>query len=118
MRDEVGVAPEHLANLTFVVPMVIENREGETLRRVSDVGLIGDGGKSVERIATWDSKRDAFSVLADESARAALADRLGMDESTLVAELDRREAFLQRLLDDGVSDIPAVEEAVAAFANG
>ena len=118
MRDEVGVAPEHLANLTFVVPMVIENREGETLRRVSDVGLIRDGGKSVERIATWDSKRDAFSVLDDESARAALADRLGMDESTLVAELDRREAFLQRLLDDGVSDIPAVEEAVAAFANG
>ena len=83
-----------------------------------DVGLIGDGGKSVERIATWDSRRDAFSVLADESARVALADRLGMDESTLVAELDRREAFLQRLLDDGVSDIPAVEEAVAAFANG
>ena len=115
MRDEVGVAPEHLANLTFVVPMVIENREGETLRRVSDVGLIGDGGKSVERIATWDNKRDVFSVLDDESARAALADRLGMDESTLVAELDRREAFLQQLLDDDVSEIASVEEAVAAF---
>ena len=35
--------------------------------------------------------------------------------STLVAELERREAFLQQLLDDGVSAIPAVEEAVAAF---
>ena len=115
MRDEVGVAPEHLDNLTFVAPMAMETREGETLRRVRDVGLIGDGGKSVERIATWDSKRDAFSVLDDESARAALADRLGLDELTLVAELDRREAFLQRLLDDGVSDIPAVQEAVTAF---
>ena len=97
--------------------MAMETREGETLRRVRDVGLIGDGGTTVERIATWDSKRDTFSVLDDESARAALADRLGLDESTLIAELERREAFLQRLLDDGVSEIAAVQEAVAAFAS-
>ena len=38
--EEVGVPRAHLASLTFVVPLAVVHREGGTLRRVRDVGLL------------------------------------------------------------------------------
>jgi hypothetical protein len=117
LADEVGVPRAQLARLTFVVPLAIAHREGEALRRVLDVGLLGDGagGLDVQRIASWDEKRDAFSVLDSKSERTALAGRLGMEPATFDRELLRREAFLQRLLTDSVSEMDAVQAAVDAF---
>src|SRR3990172_4624276 len=96
LREEVGVPREHLARLTFVVPLAVAHREGETLRRVLDVGLLGDGegGLAVRRIAAWDERRDAFAVLDSKSERAALAARLGMAQAAFDRELLRREAFV------------------------
>ncbi len=117
LRDEIGVPREHLARLTFVVPLAIAQREGETLRRVLDVGLIGDGegGLSVQRIAVWDERRDAFAVLDSKSARAALAGRLGMEQAAFDRELLRREVFLQKLLSDSTIDMEAVQATIATF---
>ena len=114
---DIGVEREHLAHLTFVVPLAVVHRDGGTLRRVREVGLLGpgDGGPTIERIVTWDEQRDAFSVLEETTHRQALAARLGLEEDAFDHELSRREEFLQRLLDEGTSSIPAVEEAVAAF---
>lgn len=114
LAEDVGVASEHLSRLTFVAPLAIIHREAGTLRRVLDVGLV-EGGGAVRRLATWDDKADSFAVLEDEDARAALAERLGMDVNALDADLAAREAFLARLLADGVSDIPGVQEALDAY---
>jgi hypothetical protein len=114
---EVGVPREHLAQLTFVVPLAVAQRDGRTLRRVREVALLGpgEGGLKVRRIATWDEKRDDFSVLDDEDGRAALADRLNLDADALDRELAQREAFLRRLVAEGVSSMEGVQEAVDAF---
>ena len=112
-----GVRREHLAHLTFVVPLAISQRASGTLRRVREVGLLGpgDGGLAVRPIAAWDEHNDSFSVLEDKAARTALAGRLGMANEKFAQELRRREAFLRRLMRDGVSSIDAVEQAVADF---
>jgi type IV secretory pathway ATPase VirB11/archaellum biosynthesis ATPase len=111
-----GVPRTHLANLTFVVPLVIGHRDGQSLRRVRDVGVIE--ADAVERIATWDEKSDAFSVLDTPEQRTLLAKRLRMDAAWFESELAVREAFLQKLLSDGVSEIDAVQDAVEAFRDG
>ena len=115
--DDNDAAAEHVAKLTFVAPMVVENREGGTLRRVRDVGLLSykSGKIETELLATWDAKADVFSVLEDEASRQTLADRLGMELDAFEAGLAKRETFLQGLLDEGQSSIPAVEAAVAEF---
>jgi hypothetical protein len=115
--DDNDADPEHVAKLTFVVPMVVENREGGTLRRIRDVGLLRHNGAKIETelLATWDAKADTFSVLDDEASRQSLAERLGMELDAFEAGLAKRETFLQRLLDEGQSSIAVVEEAVAAF---
>jgi len=117
LEGEAGVPRAHLARLTFVVPLTIAQRDGHTLRRVLDAGLLGDGddGLSVERIAAWDERRDAFAVLDSKSERAALARRIGMELPAFDRELLRREAFLQRLLADNIIAIDAVQAAVEAF---
>lgn len=117
LTDEAGVERRNLEHLTFVVPMAVENRNGQTVRWVCDAGVVGDGGETVTSIAAWDGKRDTFSVLDDDESVSVLAERLGMEPAELSSELERRAAFLQSLLDGGVSDIPAVQEAVATFAS-
>jgi flagellar protein FlaI len=112
-----GVPREHLSRLTFVVPLAIARRDGGVLRRVYEVGLLGAGedGLSVRRIAAWDEQHDAFSVLEEAEDKSELAARLGMDEDVFEQELARREAFLERLLADGVASIDGVQEAVEEF---
>ncbi len=115
--DEVGVAREHVAALTFIVPLAVRHHEGQTLRRVLDIGFLrtGDGAIDVGRVATWNERNDTFSILEQADERAAFAERLGITEDLLERELPRRTAFLERLLADGVAAIDAVEQAVAAY---
>jgi flagellar protein FlaI len=112
-----GVPREQLAELTFVVPLAIARRGGRVLRRVGEVGLLGagEGGLTVRRIAAWDERHDTFSVLEDAEDRSAVAERLGMDSDDLDRELARRQAFLERLLADGIDGIRSVQKAVEDF---
>lgn len=117
LEVDLGVPREHLAELTFVIPLAIEHHNGGSLRRVLDVGLFGadDDGLTVRRIATWDSRSDAFSVLETTDERAALAGRLGIAVDLFDGELAQREEFLERLVAGGVNSIDAVQQAVAEF---
>lgn len=116
LTEDNGVPREQLAQLTFVVPLVIGQRDGESIRRVRDVAVIEADG--VDRIATWDEKRDEFTVLDSPEQRMLLARRLRMDAAWFEQELSEREAFLQKLLADGVSEIELVQAAVEAFREG
>jgi hypothetical protein len=120
LEEDNGVPREHLARLTFVVPLAIGHREGQTIRRVRDVGVIESKSDelSIERIARWDEKRDEFEVLQSNEERALLARRLGMNAGAFDKALADREAFLQKLLSDGVSDSELVHAAVEAFRDG
>lgn len=115
---DVGVPRAHLVHLTFVVPLAVAHRDGRTLRRVLEVGLLGpapEGGLDVRRIATWDERHDTFCVLEEPEQRAALAARLGMQVDALDRELPRREACLAQLMADGVEEVGAFQEAIDAY---
>ena len=116
LEEDNGVPRAHLTNLTFIVPLAIGHRDGQSIRRVRDVGVIEPDG--IERVATWDEKRDEFSVLESAEQRALLAKRLRMDAVAFDSSLSELEAFLQKLLSDGVSDIEPVQAAIEAFREG
>jgi hypothetical protein len=117
LQDEGGVPARHVARLTFVVPLVVSHRERRPLRRVLEATLfdLHDGELVLQQLARWDEASDSFSVLDSPEALSALSARLELDEETLAEELDRREAFLTRLVNDGISSIEAVEEAIEGF---
>jgi hypothetical protein len=117
LEIDVGVPRPHLARLTFVVPLAIGHRDGHSIRRVREVGLLGPAsdGLDVFSIASWDEKRDEFSVLATADERSALASRLSLRDEDLEQGLSEREAFLQRLLAEGVSSMDGVQDAVDSF---
>jgi hypothetical protein len=130
------VLGEHVGRLTFIVPLHISagstgsggstggagsgggQREGRTRRRVLDVAapIAGDDGAlSLRSFARWDERSDAFAVLDRPDTQATLAAKLGLAESDIVPALDAREAFLSKLLGDGITAIAAVQEAVDRY---
>jgi hypothetical protein len=109
--------PEHqIANLTFITPMYISPLHNG-IRRLTEVAFLrpSDKGVSIGRLAIWDKERDEFAVLADQRDAAAYAEWAGMSEAELVGELDRREHFLLKLIEQDVLEIPAVTEAVESY---
>jgi hypothetical protein len=117
LENDAGVPSEYLARLTFVVPLAVSRSSEHARRRVSDVGLFeGDtGGYRVRSIASWNSQHDTFSVLDTPEQRAAVATKLGIKQDGFERDLSRREKFLDKLLSEGIAEIPSVEQAVEAF---
>ena len=117
LGEEIGVPPDHLALLTFVVPLTFRYRGGRPLRRVLEATLfeLKDGELALRRLATWDEASDSFSVLDSPESLAALAGRLRMSERELIEEMKRRESLLRKLLNEGVSEIDAVQDAIEGF---
>ena len=120
LRDELAVPPEHIGALTFIAPMHLSVEPGglQPRRRVSEVALLqpGDGAVPTYRsIVRWDEATDEFSVLESDEDRRALADWCGLSVETLAEETAKREAFLARLLETGLSEIPDVNAAIRRY---
>ncbi len=121
LRHEIGVPPEQIAKLTFIVPLHLSHRSGgvySARRRVSEVALLrpdGDGDLAYRSIVRWDADTDSFAILESEEDRQSLADWCGIPAETLLSEMDKREAFLARLLENGTSSIPEVNAAIERF---
>jgi hypothetical protein len=91
--------------------------EGRPLRRVLDVAAPVANGDSLSlcSLARWDERSDAFAVLDGPDERTTLAAKLGIDEAAIDGALVAREAFLQKLLDEDITAIAAVQEAVDQY---
>ncbi len=121
LRDEIGVPQEQIAKLTFIVLLHLSHSSGEVeaaRRRVSEVAFLrpdGEGDFAYRSIARWDADADNFAIFEAEEDRQALADWCGIPAETLLSEMDKREAFLARLLENGISSIPTVNAAIERF---
>jgi len=120
LRDEIGVPPEQATRLTFIAPLHLgrDPEGGQLRRRVREVAFIqpGAGGEVTYRsIVRWDAGTDTFAVLESEEDQQALAGWCGVAPETLLAEIERREAFFQRLLERGTASIPEVNAAIERF---
>ncbi len=121
LRDDLGVPGDHIANLTFIVPLHLSHGPaggGSARRRVAQVTLLrpdGRGGIVQRDIARWDADTDVFAVLEADEDRRAFADWCGISTETLLGEIDRREAFFARLMANGMSSIREVNAAIERF---
>ena len=121
LEEEIGVPRDHIAKLTFVVPLHLSYGPAgtrSTRRRVTEVAFLqpdGEGGFSRRRLAQWHADGDSFSVLEGDEERQAFARWCGLSSEALLREMDEREAFLAHLVEDGTSSIPAVNAAIERY---
>jgi hypothetical protein len=120
LEEEVGVPRGHLAHLTFIAALHLAHAGGRILRRLNEVALLGpgDGARkelTVTTVSSWDAEHDSFRLLEGKEAAVAVAQRLGLGESELRREMERRGRFLAGLVRDGVLTHAAVERAVAQY---
>ena len=128
LQGDLGIPPRHVANLTFIMPMYIGRVVGPAivhsdgpapgaLRRVQEIALLRPDGEDVSAttIASWKIESDSFDVLSTPPQKQALADWASLSVEEIDAEIERREGFLNTLLDTGVSSIPEVNAAIESF---
>ena len=116
LEGDLSIPRPQIANLTFIVPMYVSQLHGGPRRLTEIAFLQPDGdGVAIGRLATWDSGPDEFAVLPDVDHAAAYAKWAGLSVERMELELDRREGFLRKLLDDRVLEIPLVTEAVEGY---
>jgi hypothetical protein len=116
LREDLSIPTEHIAKLTFIVPLYV-GRLGGLMRRVQEVAFVrpdGDGIRTTT-IASWDMNSDSFAVLPEIEHRDAYARWAGLSTEALDAELEKREGFLTTLLNTGVTAIPEVNQAIESF---
>ncbi len=121
LRDEIGVPPDNIARLTFIVPMHLGNDPGGThsvRRRVTEVAFLRPDekdGLAYSSVARWEAETDSFGVLSSETDRKAFADWCRLSVEALSSEMGKREALLERLVKNGLSSIPEVNAAIERF---
>ena len=123
LETELAIPRRHLAKLTFVAALRLTHSSGRTLRRVSEVAFLRpedppEDGLHAARIATWNAQDDSFQVMTSPDVVAGLAAWAGLSEGDFLDELERREEFLRDLSRNGVTDLPRVQEAIAAYYEG
>jgi len=121
LREEIGVPPDGIAKLTFVVLLQLSYGPAgsrSARRRVHEVAFLqpdGEGGFTQRKAAHWHADTDSFTVLEGDEDRQAFAGWCGLSAEALLREMGKREAFLARLMKDGTSSIPAVDAAIERF---
>jgi hypothetical protein len=121
LQEEIGVPQQHIAKLTFIVPLQLSPGPAGTRsirRRVREVAFLemdGVGGFTRRKLAHWRADGDSFTVLEGDEDRQAFARWCGLSAEALLREIDRREAFLAGLMKDGTSSIPAVNAAIEGY---
>jgi hypothetical protein len=116
--DECDVPERLVGHLDFAVPMVVGHRDGQRLRRITEVAALEPLGTSYDRhtIATWEREGDRYEILTTPAQINAAARRLGFDdEGEFLDDLGRRERFLQELLDGNVLSMDEVQLRVLKF---
>ncbi len=117
LSDECDVPARDIGNLAFVVPMFVGMRGGQRVRRVSEVAVLEPLGPAYDRhsIARWRRETDDWEMLTTPAEINAAARRLGMDDDEFLADVNRRQQFIESLLSDGVTEMEDVQERVFAF---
>jgi hypothetical protein len=115
-----AVPVHYLSRLTFIVPISMLLHDGEIVRRVSEVAFLqpsaaGAPEPEVDSVARWDPATDSFHVLDDPEHVHRVAGWMQLTPGDLVGELERREAYLERMVADGVTATPDVLSAVRSY---
>lgn len=110
-----GIHPRRLALLSAVVIIAVRGAYAAPLRRVQSITAVHSGGApnalpTLQTVAVLDRQSDSLVVDRSEKALSALGRRLVAPTESLGAELDRREAILRELLNQGVVQPDAVRE--------
>lgn len=116
LEGDLGIPPEHVGHLTFIVPMHIGRRE-RVIRRITEVAFLepnGDG-YSISTAATWDRADDSFRLFENPDVREAFARWARLTVQELEAEIGQRAGFLRTLSRTGVREIPQVNAAIEGY---
>lgn len=118
LKRDLGIPREHIAHLTFVVPMYIGHlQEPGLVRRVTEVAMLEPEGEGyrVSRAAVWNRETDSYTLFPQQGAHDAFAQWAKLTPAELDTELTQRLRFLETMLKTGATSIPEVNAAIQAF---
>ncbi len=121
LQGEIGIPQDHIAKLTFVVPLQLSPGPAgahSVRRRVREVAFVqpdGEGGFTRRKLAQWHADGDSFTVLEGEEEQQAFARWCGLSTEAMRQEIGKREAFLASLMKNGTFSIRAVNAAIERF---
>jgi len=116
LEQDLAIPKNHVAHLTFIVPMFIGRQQG-IIRRITEVAMLeadGDGHR-VSRAAEWNRDEDTFRLFPQRGVREAFAQWAGLTPDELDEAITDRQRLLEGLIESGATSIPAVNEAVLAY---
>ena len=115
--EECDVPTSLIGHLSIVVPMYVGTHDGRRVRRIDEIAVLEPlgGGYDQCTIARWNREADAFDALRTPAEVNALARRLRLDDDELLADLTRRESFMQSLIDEDITDMEEVQRRAFAF---
>jgi hypothetical protein len=117
LENDLGVPKEHLAHLTFIVPMYIGRGGRGIIRRVIEIAQVERNGRGykLSRLVEWQPETDSFSLFVDKSARDAFAAWARLTPADLESLIEERAGFLDALRGTGIREIPQVGAAIEAW---
>lgn len=116
--DECDVPAHLVGQCAFVAPMFVGHHNGSRVRRVSEIAVLEPLAKAYDRhtIARWEPEGDRFEILETPAAINAASRRLGFeDEGEFLDALDKREKFLEELIQGNVTSMDDVQLRVLKF---
>jgi hypothetical protein len=116
LEGDLSIPRRQIANLTFIVPLFIGQRQ-RVVRRVNEVAFVQPNGAdlSLQTIASWRPEQDDFQLLAEASQVETLARWAQLTPAELMDEIERREEFLRGLDKAGTTSVPEVVAAVEGY---
>lgn len=117
MIEECDVPEAQVGRLAFVVPLHLGSAGGRRIRRVAEIAVLEPLGPGYDRhtIARWRADDDAYDVLTTPAQCNALSRRLGYEDDDLLAEVARRERFLDELMESGATEMDDVQRRILEF---
>ncbi len=127
--DPLLVPPRLIANLTLVINLYVSSTYGRGVRRFNTVNMLGPGneeggdfflpGVQPTLLSSWDRAEDAFDHRFRQPAvQATLAEWAGCTPEQWQEDVERRKAYLDKMLADGVLGIEETRGALGRFSMG
>jgi hypothetical protein len=117
LEEDLAIPRRLISHLTFIVSLHLGYR-GSMVRRVAKLTFLRPDvvrGFAPVTLARWNPEADTFSIFPSAEARREYARWADLTAKAMEKELDRREAFLEGLLSEGSTEIPAVNQAIEAY---
>ena len=120
LNEYLGLPWQTLAHIDAIVTLRVAPGRGydaEPVRRINSVSLLipRKAGLSLATLARLSPNGNDFDIAGEKELQIALSARLNIKDASVASEMEERELFLRRLMDEGKLSRDEARKAVIEF---